>query len=242
MKKFAIIFALAGVVATSTHAQKFEGGENNLEVQFQSPFAVGAPFNLLNGIRYRKFTSGSSALRIHVNIDYSTNSNVTQQEDSENDMEELRSRSSDFMIDVRPGYELHFGGSDRLSPYVGGEVQIAYRRTAYNEEFQDADDNVYYVRTINGLHSGASGAGITNNPGTGYMEFGLNGVFGADFYFVDNVYLGAEMSFGLAYRTNNKVKLKGDHDDFEEPDPETQGNSFSLEPDVVGSFRLGYLF
>jgi hypothetical protein len=65
-------------------------------------------------------------------------------------------------------------------------------------------------------------------------------VAGFDYYFHDNIYLGTEIGFGVAYRTELARK-----DIPEEGDTVTKkpnGSSLGFGPNVVARIRLGILF
>jgi hypothetical protein len=82
----------------------------------------------------------------------------------------------------------------------------------------------------------------------------LNLVAGTDFYFADNIYLGAELSFGFAstrqadtvtevsdtdaYRLANGIPQNDDV----EFDPFLNGSNSKWGPDFQGTIRLGWLF
>lgn len=213
--------------------QKFESGDMNLEVQF-SPLSSN-PIGI-SGIRGRSFLSENSAFRLNAFVGYNSETDVTQQEDSDNDLEELKDRETSFEIDIRPGYEIHLEGTDRLSPYFGGELVLGYKRTALRSESQNADGDVIYTKVTNGQTGG-------NGPSEqGFINLGLNGVAGVDYYFAKKLYLGAEFGFGFSYQSFSSVKVDSDADGFDEPDPVVQGGELNVGPNFQGALRLGYMF
>jgi hypothetical protein len=72
MKKIIFSLAVALLTVTGANAQKQEGGEHNLEVQF-APLG-GSPISV-NGIRYRMFLSESGALRVNSPDEWRQNTN-----------------------------------------------------------------------------------------------------------------------------------------------------------------------
>ena len=195
MKKVVLFIALVATTVAGAQAQKFQGGEKNLEVQF-SPLS-GNPIGI-NGLRFRMFNSESSAIRVGFNIGGSNNTEVRKQPydivDGANikDMPELYSTDKSFNVSIRPGYEMHFAGTDRLSPYVGAELLFSMASSSYSEEYSSgvtADDNTAANATKWATWS------ITRSEGS--TTFGLNAIAGVDFYFVDNFYLGAEIGLGF---------------------------------------------
>ena len=78
----------------------------------------------------------------------------------------------------------------------------------------------------------------------GSLTLGVNGIAGVDFYFADNIYLGAELGFGIAYTMEMKETqefLTGDGDEVDSVEV-PGGSSFNVGPNVVGAIRLGFLF
>ncbi len=230
MKKVLLsIFTAAGIVFTasaqdeSSSVMKQESGNRNLEVQF-APLG-GSPISI-GGIRYRAFLSDQTAYRATVFIGYSSESTITQQENSGASLKELKDTDNSFTISLRPGYEKHFNGTKRLSPYVGGEIDFALQTSSSETQSQPAADVV--STTIKGQD--------------GFVRFGLNGFAGVDYYIAQKLYLGTELGFGFSLTSNSDVTVESDAPGFTAPDPQKQGSSFNLGPNVLGQIRLGFLF
>lgn len=225
-------------------AQKQTGGEKNLEVQF-APLG-GSPVSI-SGIRLRMFNSESSAFRLSVFLGGSNDQTVSAQpgsvETGDEDRPELYDTEKSFSFSIRPGYEKHFEGTDRLSPYAGVEAVFATTTTkAITEAWSGTNTRP------------EEGAVWETTDTDGSTTFGLNLVAGTDFYFADNIYLGAELGFGFSktnekdserevsdldrYRFDNNIA-----DDTEvEFDPIINGSSSSWGPNFQGTIRLGWLF
>jgi hypothetical protein len=200
MKKAIMFIALVAASVAGANAQKFQGGEKNLEVTF-SPLSEN-PIGI-EGIRFRMFNSESSAIRVGFNINGGKNTSVIQQpydvENGANDVakSELYATTKNFGFSIRPGYEKHFAGTDRLSPYVGAELVFSMNSSSYSEEYHSGNtaDN---MADDNGAYTEAAKWSTWNiERKEGSRTFGLNAVAGADFYFADNFYLGAEISLGF---------------------------------------------
>lgn len=230
MKKLLLSAALLSGMILSANAQdgeaaassgyKQEAGDKNVEVQF-APLG-GNPVSI-GGIRFRSFTSATSAMRANVFIGFSNETDITQQEDSDNDIKELKDKESSFTIAIAPGIEKHFAGTERFSPYVGAELPLEWNTTSSVSESQVGDDII---------------EGKTKD---GYFQFGLNGVIGADFYFTKKMYLGTELGFGFQYRAIGKTVNSSTAEGAE--DVETKnGSTFNLAPNVNTQIRLGFLF
>lgn len=202
---------------------KADTKETTLEVQFE-PFGNN-PISL-NGIRARWFSTPKKAFRLNVFAGLDTDSQITQQENDGADLEELRDKNTRFSINVRPGFERHLKGTDRLSPYFGMEFDLAFQTSVHKEEIQPGTE-VHYIKTVNE---------------NGFIRMGTNLVAGFDYYIAKKLYLGTEFGYGFSYTKLLAVKIKSDRDGFTEPDPEKRGGSFDLGPNVNAQIRLGYAF
>lgn len=231
MQNFKICLAVALMLAvTFVQAQdeevsefKPKGGDHNLELRL-APLS-GTPISI-PGIRYRNFQDSKSAFRLNVFLGYDRNSTITQEEDGDRDLEELRDINSNFDLTIRPGYEIHFGGTDRLSPYFGGELDLGFGRSREVNERQDGDGDVLQATTRNG-----------------YFRIGLNAVAGFDYYIAKNLYLGTELGYGFGFNLPSATRIEDDDSDIDDVETST-GNTrtFNLAPTVVGQIRIGYIF
>lgn len=228
MKKVLLLLMSVATIVVSNAQEENDGSgfkpigsDKTLEVQF-APLG-GSPINI-GGIKIRSFRSATSALRLNVFLGYSSESDITQQEDG--DFEELKDVSSEFNIVLRPGVETHFSGTDRLSPYFGSEVVIGLQLTGDKSEYQDGND-IEYTKEKNGT-----------------FTFGINGLAGVDLYVAKRLYLGAELGFGLAFDKELATRTKYSDEDAEPDsnDPIKNGGSFNLGPIVNGQIRLGWVF
>lgn len=243
MKKVILSAAVALACVSGAVAQKQTGGEKNLEVQF-APLG-GSPVSI-SGIRLRIFNSESTAIRLGINLGGGTTTNVLAQAgETDNDQNSpvLYEYQKHMDISIRPGFEKHFAGTDRLSPYVGAEVLFSI----HNESTETED--------YNGTNSNTTDrATWTTTVKDGSTTFGLNAVAGVDFYFADNLYLGTELGFGFSstkqkdtttevsdvdrYRhanglpTDTKVEFKD----------QANGKTSGWGPNYQATLRLGWLF
>ncbi|MCB0497795.1 MAG: hypothetical protein KDC79_16760 [Cyclobacteriaceae bacterium] len=205
----------------SSNEYKPESGENTLELQF-TPFG-NTPVSI-NGIRARWFTSRNTAFRLNLFVGANSDTQITQQAD--NGLEELKDKSLTYAINVRPGFEKHLKGTNRLSPYFGFEGDIAYQSSIYKSESQNGTD-VNYIKTIND---------------NGFFRLGANAIAGVDFYLSKKFYLGTELGFGVSFTKLLSVKVKSDLPGFTEPEPTKRGSSLDIGPNVNAQIRLGYVF
>jgi len=189
-----MFIALALATASGAYAQKMQGGEKNIEVQF-APLG-GSPISI-NGIRFRMFNSESSAIRIGLIMNNSTvttvNTQQTKTQSSDNKviiLPELYDTETNRNLGISAGYEMHFAGTDRLSPYVGGQLSFTTGTEKLVREFHNANNADDQPKPENWQTWEMTRTQKTST-------FGLAVVAGVDFYFVDNFYLGAEMGLGF---------------------------------------------
>lgn len=201
--------------ATTDVAYKPTAGDATVEVNF-NPFS-SSPISI-NYLRFRKFVSERNAFRMGVSVGFKN------QKDIEN------VTKSSFDINLRPGYEWHFAGTDRLSPYVGLEADFALKSSSYSDD-RDA--------LTRGSIKSISGAYDTFGTERGFLRFGANFIVGADYYIVKRLYLGLEVGYGFQSISSadiettpfsgSVVKSKG-------------GSTFQLGSNFNSSLRLGFVF
>lgn len=237
MKKL-IIASLVGACFTSygqseqTEDLKFSQGNNSFELLI-APFA-DSPLKF-NEIKYRHFNSANSALRLSANVSQSSSNMVTQQEVDSLDQLELRDKASSFTINIQPGYEHHFAGTKKLSPYVGGAIGLGLRKTSASTDYQLGED-VINVKYLDGQVGGEGPDDM------GYFSMGLNAFAGFDYYVTKNLFLGTEFGLGFTHYSYLGAKAKSDAEGYEDPNPVKQGSATSIARKANGSIRLGFLF
>jgi len=198
-----MFIALVASSMVGAQAQKFQGGEKNLELNF-SPLS-DAPLGGLEGIRFRMFNSESSAIRVGFSISGHNDESVYSPQEvaygagsngSDVTIPDLLETNKSFSFSIRPGYEKHFAGTDRLSPYVGAELEFSMEKSTLTREFHDGN-------TLENDEAPEQRQVWDMSVTTGSSSIGLNALAGFDFYFTDNLYLGAELSLGF-----NRTKFR----------------------------------
>ena len=192
MKKLMFTLALSALVTMGVQAQKQMGDEHNIEVAF-TPFG-GSPIDG-STLKYRNFLEDNRAFRLSLAISNSTDVYAWFQDGEDNASEPVSPQrnitSTTSAYGFAPGYELHFDGMDNLSPYFAFEVPITLGQRSDNQEFwgpADLDDITQPEKYI-----------IWNlGNEQGFTSFGLNLLFGADYYFSDAIYLGFEAGIGFS--------------------------------------------
>jgi hypothetical protein len=117
-----------------------------------------------------------------------------------------------FTLALSAGLEHHMAGAERLSTYWGYEANVGVVQGS--EEVDGYDD--YY-------------GDYTDTVKTTKLGVGANVFTGFDYYIMPKIYLGAEVSYGLAI-TNTK------------PDGGDSVTKVQLAPSITPSFRLGWQF
>ncbi|MCS7073926.1 MAG: hypothetical protein NZ108_05625, partial [Bacteroidia bacterium] len=201
MKK--ITFFLLALLGTSSmvFAQKPDAGDitaemnlnlTNLGLFHGNGNGSGNPFSLnndANQIRMRYFISPSLAARLGLNINASSNKqNFSENPDGTGATGSARKGS--FGMVLTPGIEKHFAGGEKLSTFAGADLILDFK--SYSEKWENSDGDSY-VRNQNAEVSGGWATGDNRS----YFGIGLRAVAGADYYFTEKLYLGAEFGWGF---------------------------------------------
>jgi hypothetical protein len=258
MKKLVFALALVSLVSFGAQAQKQMGDEHNIELGF-TPLGTG----VIDGtvLKYRNFLEDNRAFRVSLMLDNSTDVYVTAQEGDESDTDpvspQLQDTEKNSMFGLAVGYEMHWDGQDRLSPYWGIEAFFTTSNSSYETEYWGPND-------IDNVGQDAKNVTWTTTTSQGANTFGIRLVTGADFYFTDAMYMGVEAGLGFAStkvtdytieiselvafnlennldpNTNAPVAIVGSEteDDLGRRDL----SNFTLGNVFQSSLRIGYLF
>ena len=195
MKKLVFALALVSLVSFGAQAQKQMGDEHNIELGF-TPLGTG----VIDGtvIKYRNFLEDNRAFRVSLMLDNNTDVYVTTQEGDLSATDpvspQLHDTEKSSMFGLAVGYEMHWDGQDRLSPYWGVEAFFMTGKNSYETEFWGAND----IDNVGQLEKNVT---WTATESQGSNTFGLRVVTGVDFYFTDAMYMGVEAGLGFA-KTN----------------------------------------
>ncbi|MEO5584044.1 MAG: hypothetical protein ABIQ75_01195 [Flavobacteriales bacterium] len=230
------VTALVAAIASTQAQEQYRpvGGEGNLELMI-APLG-GSPVTMA-GIKYRHFGSATSAFRMGIFLGYQNKTTITQDEATNPNMLELKKKESGINISLQPGIEKHMTGTDRLSPYIGGYVDLNYSTTNKT------------VETQLDLNIDKREVGYTKDT-KGSLGIGLNAVAGFDYYLAKSLYFGTELGFGFAATMPMKSKsetVAANSDNTGTATTNTDGkkdnvSSIQVGPNVVGQFRLGWIF
>lgn len=207
-------FGFANAQDIKTNAGTFTKpvtGDIIMEINF-SPDLTGQPgiFSLptlssemnLVGIKARKFITDTKVYRAIANLSISNSGE--------------KGANTDFTLGAGFGIENHMKGAERLSTYWGYEGKVGFVSGSSLEEVT-VEDGFGGFETVEVI-SKTTKIGVAGNVFTGF-----------DYYIVPNIYLGAEVSYGLAI-TNTK------------PESTSAATKFELAPGVTPTFRLGWKF
>ena len=252
MKKIFTTAALALAACTVSVAQdatsefKPDKGANNLELNFVP--LNGKPIQLTY-LRYRKFISPTMALRLGIGVSYSSSKadSVFQSlmPGATIDSKVTSTyKKTELGWNIRPGFEHHYAGTSRLSPYMGAELDIAGQSskeiTPMGVDATGKSEEVTVMTEKN------------KNKG-GFMRIGVNVIGGFDAYITKHLYLGTELGFGFqmvnykkyekttAYPSTYPTIPSGTFDPGN-PGAVTQGKEMNVGPNFNSSIRLGWIF
>lgn len=201
--------AICSLVFTSAQAQKQLGGEHNVEVNL-TPFGNGpidgAVFGPIDGttFKYRNFLDDDKALRVSLTVGSTSDTYAYWQEGEATDQmnengsgdpttevsPQLNLETATNVIGLSVGYEIHFSGTDNLSPYFG--VEAYYLSETRNDKIESWGPN----NTGNvSLEDVWVVWDVTNKQSKSSM--GLNLLLGVDYYFSDAIYIGFEAGLGF---------------------------------------------
>lgn len=175
-------------------------------------------------LRGRYFLNDQTALRLGLNIS-SQSDKQNFWKDSTSTKGVLTDRTS--QININLGYEKHFKGTNRLSPYVGGDVLLGF---GSNKTIGDNTDGTSYSATR------------SFDMKTSNFSWGVRGVVGADYYFAKNVYLGVEAGLGFMNEIGGKTKGSSTNGTTTTNyEFKSEGSTFNFNPSIVTGVRLGFV-
>ena len=252
MKK--LVLALTAVVGLSTvtlaqnKVYKPVEGMSSLEVTFdpssifnanssQPTFSLPSIGGLNNGIKYRNWMSANVATRGTFLLGFRNISSPTVLFDSKGDKVDAQNKYFEWAIQLRPGIERHFNGTNRLSPYVGSELIFGYGSNKYTQQDLDTTDAIVESTIKNG-DKDFNGTPVSWTYVNGF-SIGAGLVAGFDFYIAESLYLGLEMNYAFVYNKRAKVVTEIPGSDAVET---KTGSNWFFDPSAGANLRLGWNF
>lgn len=234
MRKFIILFVSISLLS-NVLAQKPIKGERSAEVNLN--FQTGAAaisYDLPAELRFRYFLQDNVALRLRLGMNASSNKYAISNPQG-TIISEVVSKTG-FGFTFAPGIEKHFVGTKKLSPFMGAQIAMSLsggdRKDISNSGYANPSNNL----VIEGdYYHSKSGSKFALNLG-GYM--------GADYYFAEHIYLGAEFGIGLFGMSKTS---EGSERYVRLGDSELTGKTLSSSSSRLfgvysGAVRLGFIF
>ena len=224
MKKH-LLTACTVLLSVAAMAQKpTEGSASSLEVQLNltgNASTITAP-----GLKYRYFLSPKMAIRFGLQLG-STNDeeNYTENPDGTGAKGTETTKTSGWM--VSPGFEYHCPGTEKLSPYLGLVIGIGGGKETVEES---------------NANSGAYAQGYSSNSESPYSSFGVGLVAGADFYFAQNFFVGAEFGFNTTSTTNKEGTYTYSNPGGSGSSKTPESKSSEMGIGETAALRLGWRF
>ena len=235
MKKTLLLtaFALAGSIA---FAQKPSAGNKTAEVNLNFQTGTAAVnYTLPAELRLRYFLTDNSAFRVRFGLGSTTNK--TSVKSGTSDVISDVTVKSGRNISLTPGYEIHFEGTSKLSPYVGAQLGISLGGKASTVATNSASSSPTSSTIVDGA-SYKSTAGSVFGLSLGLM-------MGADYYIADGVFIGAEFGLGLFSMSStgeDETVIKASSTASEVTTKTQKFSSSSLFGVTAGGVRLGFVF
>jgi outer membrane protein W len=218
MKRKMILAAMGLALCVGAQAQKPESSTYSLEAQFGID---GTPIASPT-IRGRYFIDQKMAVRVQVGF-WTDNNSVPVSEPFTPNYGRIDDQTLNYGLGA--GIEMHMEGTDRLSPYVGG--QFNWNRNIFNQEWFDAENTSTYKPGFSRVITSA-----TN-------RWGIDLLAGADYYFAQNIYLGVEIGYYLG------IEVQGDRAEVLNNQPVNvteEDTRYDIAPGSVAGLRLGWRF
>jgi len=201
--------------------------------------------NALNQIKFRYMLPNSYAIRLGFTADSRKVVNNAENVYGTNPTKNNETMTT-TMIGINFGFEKHFAGTKRLSPYIGGELAIGYKWSKDVDEtstltttIKGAWQEYQIIQTSNGSYSYTSYSGER-----GFFSYGLNFVTGFDFYIAKHLFIGYEMEFGFTQKnySNIDITYSGSSSPTNSPSTDYDDREFSFGPKIINGIRIGYVF
>lgn len=223
-KKVLMTVVMAGATTLAMAQKPTEGAPHSVEVQMNLTGDVNTI--VAPSLKYRYFLSENMAIRFGLGFDGSkAELNFSENADGTGALGTQEVKSSGW--EVAPGFEYHFAGTDRLSPYLG--VAIAIGGGKDTETWTNFDGEGY-------------AEGVSAEVENPFSTFGVGLLAGADFYFAENFFVGAEFGYLISSVTEKEgsisVSAGGTTTTATTPENKFSSNGFG----ETAAIRLGWRF
>jgi len=224
MKKYLLGFAML-IATTAVNAQegsfKPAAGSFNLEVGF-NPFTVSQlgqnGFYLQDG-QIKAGYAINDNIGVRLGLEFNLLSNKQNNGESGNAL--IETKNSTSAITFVPGVTYSFAGTNKLTPYVGAEFLFG----------TTSNTNTVTV---------GSTKTVTKNYSPAFNTFGFDIFSGFNFYFAQNLYIGAEVGLGIKSTSYKKSSVETTGSPKVESKDSNKDFSFGFYANP--SIRLGWAF
>jgi hypothetical protein len=248
MKTLCLSMLLCSIISCFVYGQdslKVIGGRFTTELNinpFQGELSLN---NALNQIKVRYFLSDNTALRIGLSLSArkSTIENSTVYGTNPSNQENEKKTST---VGLNFGFEKHFKGTKRLSPYLSAELVVASKSSSHTVKTKSQTNTPNVTET---KIKGAWQTTIFNNNGyplygyeeRAFFQYGMNLVGGFDFYVARNFYVGYEIAFALLKTKYKNIDITTKPASTN-PSPDSTQKDFSIGPNLINGIRVGFAF
>jgi hypothetical protein len=200
--------------------------------------------NALNQIKVRYFLADNTALRIGLSLSTkkSTSGSSSAYGSNPFNAEDERKTST---VGLNFGFEKHFKGTKRLSPYLGAELAVASKSSSQTLTSTNQSSTPSTVTTtIKGAWQTTSfnnNGSFTTYDERAFFQYGLNIVGGFDFYVARNFFIGYEIAYALL-KTNYKNIDVTTTPTSNSPRPDISQKDFTFSPSLINGIRVGFVF
>ncbi|ABG57301.1 hypothetical protein [Cytophaga hutchinsonii] len=226
-----------------TRAYKPGAGDVLAEIGFLAGGIGANPTSLQNSafggvspqLKFRYFLQDQVALRIGFGFTQTAEKNRYYEANPGSGEGFARDAYSRF--DLNAGLEKHFTGTGRLSTYVGAD--LLFQKVGASTKWENSDGNTF----VDGQKRQTKGFNTAGDNAS--FGFGLRAVSGADYYFVEKVYLGAEFGWGFVASKEGKTKdetTPAGGGATNTVETKSTGGTFNLAPSLTAGLRLGFIF
>ncbi|MCL2596897.1 MAG: hypothetical protein FWD66_04410 [Paludibacter sp.] len=224
MKKYLLMAVLATGMLSYVSAQdsyKPAVGSFTLETYF-TPFAVAG--NVIDAAGLTGIYSLSDNMALRVGLGFNWDSHYWKNGETGDALQSLS--GNDFALSLTPAFVYCFAGTSRLTPYVGAGLGIDYITTSGTQESGTI--------TLKGSNIGA---------GDGF-GFHIGAFSGFNYYFAQNLYIGAEInfSFNTVSIPNPKYVNSGQGAPPTPAEAKDKQGAYHLGFGATPSLRLGWTF
>ncbi len=202
--------------------------------------------NVLKQIKGRYFISDQWAMRVAFSIDRKKENHDENQAYGTNAYF-IKDTRKTFSYSLGAGFEYHFKGTRRLSPYLGAEAWFGKKKSSETIETKDQTTEIegawMQQSTIYVGSQYVYPITVTDYIEKGFVSGGFNLLAGFDFYVAKNFYLGYEfIVLGISIIKYDTIDITYTNPSSSSSAPVINGKDFEFGPSLINGIRVGYFF